>query len=56
MNYKDFNKSDVSPLILSINMMGENLVGLELGVFRGESFMTILHNCDNVKKLIGINE
>ena len=55
MNYKDFNKSDVSPLILSINMMGENLVGLELGVFRGESFMTILHNCDNVKKLIGID-
>jgi len=24
MKYKDFNKSDVSPLILSINMMGEN--------------------------------
>lgn len=55
MNYKNYNKSDIAPLILSINMMGENLVGLELGVFAGDSFMTILHNCDNVKKLIGID-
>ena len=55
IRYKNYQGSDVSPLIISINMMGDNLVGLELGVFRAESFMTILHNCDNVKKLIGVD-
>ena len=47
--------SDISPLILAINIMGENLHGLELGVAKGESFMTILHNCKNVKSLIGVD-
>ena len=47
--------SDIQPLILAINIMGKNLTGLELGVLRGESFMTILHNCNNVDKLIGVD-
>ena len=55
IRYKDHKSSDVAPLIISINMMGDNLIGLELGVYRAQSFMTILHNCDNVKKLIGVD-
>lgn len=48
-NFKDF-RSDIQYLIQAINVMGEDLVGLELGVFRGDSSMTILHNC-SIKKL-----
>ena len=48
-------ESDIAPLILAINTMGDNLVGLELGVCRGDSFLTVLHNCNNVKKLYGID-
>jgi|TARA_R100000084_G_C4645519_1_gene146489 predicted O-methyltransferase YrrM len=44
------HRSDVQHLIHAINTIGDNLVGLELGVFRGESSMTILHNC-SIKKL-----
>jgi hypothetical protein len=35
--------------------MGENLVGLELGVFEATSFMTLLHNCPNIKTLHGVD-
>ena len=52
--YKDFTKSDVSPLILAINTLGKNLIGLELGVCMADSFLTIMHNC-NIKKLYGID-
>ena len=38
-----------------IGLHGENLIGLELGVFRAESFLTILQNCPNVKKLYGVD-
>jgi len=50
----NINKSDVSQLILAINTLGENLVGLELGVFKGESFITMLNNC-SIKKLYGVD-
>ena len=53
--YRDVTETDISPLISAINIMGKNLTGLELGVFRAESFLTILHNCNNVKKLIGVD-
>jgi len=52
LSHKYNVKADIHPLILAINTMGKNLIGLELGVYRAESFMTILHNCNNVKKLI----
>ena len=57
MNLSHYNhiESDISALILAINTMGNNLIGLELGVFRGNSFLTILHNCNNVKKLYGVD-
>ena len=44
------HRSDVQYLVQAINTIGDNLVGLELGVFRGESSMTILHNC-SIKQL-----
>ena len=37
--------SDVSDLILAINTLGDDLVGLELGVARGSSLINILNNC-----------
>lgn len=53
-NFKDA-QTDVKSLIHLINFQGENLVGLELGVFRAESFCTILQNCPNIKMLHGID-
>ncbi len=52
-NFK-YSRSDVSSLILAINTLGKDLVGLELGVFKGESLMTILENC-SMKKLYGVD-
>lgn len=54
-NFLNYEKSDIRSLIHAINLLGENLIGLELGVFQAESFMTILHNCPNVKKLYGVD-
>jgi hypothetical protein len=51
----NYTKSDIAPLILTINILGDNLVGLELGVLRADSLMTILHNCNNVKKMFGVD-
>jgi len=52
-SYKN-NKADISPLILAINTLGENLTGLELGVSTANSTITILHNC-SIKKLYAID-
>ena len=49
-NFKDFIQADISFLIQAINVLGENLIGCELGVERGHSSMTILDNC-SLKKL-----
>ena len=49
-NFKNYLQSDITFLIQAINVLGEDLVGLELGVLRGDSSMTILHNC-SIKKL-----
>lgn len=48
-------QTDVKSLIHLINFHGNDLVGLELGVFRAESFCTILQNCPNVKELHGVD-
>jgi len=53
--FKDNNSADVSLLIPLINTLGEGLTGLELGVFRGASFLTLLNNCPNIKKLYGVD-
>jgi hypothetical protein len=48
-------KSSIKSLIHTINFLGEDIIGVELGVFEGESFMTLLHNCPNIKMLYGID-
>lgn len=55
-NY-DFTNAqfDVKSLIHAINLHGENLIGLELGILRAESFCTLLQNCPNIKKLYGVD-
>jgi predicted O-methyltransferase YrrM len=54
LNFKNCKEAAVQPLILAINLLGKNLVGLELGVFQGTSLLTILNNC-HIKKLYGID-
>ena len=49
-NFKDNTTTDIALLIQAINLIGSNLIGLELGTLKGESAMTILHNC-SIKKL-----
>lgn len=60
-NYKDA-QTDIKSIIHSINLlyrgpdeMPNGLVGAEVGVFRGDSFLTILQNCPNVTTLHGVD-
>jgi predicted O-methyltransferase YrrM len=48
-------EADCRALIPVINLLGDNLVGLELGVFEGRSFLTMLHNCPGIKTLYGVD-
>jgi len=53
-NYKDA-QTDIKSIIHCINLLGENLVGAEIGVYRSDSFLTILQNCPNIKILHGVD-
>lgn len=53
-NFEDL-QTDIRSLVHLISLHGENLVGLELGVYRAESFCTLLQMCDNIKTLYGID-
>ena len=53
-NFKDA-QYDVKSLIHLFNLQGKDLIGLELGVLRAESFCSILQNCPNVKTLYGVD-
>ena len=46
---------DIRSLLLAIDLMGEDLIGAEVGVYRAESFCTILQVCQNVKTLYGVD-
>lgn len=46
---------DVRSLLLAIDLLGEDLVGAEVGLYRAESFCTILQVCQNIKTLYGID-
>lgn len=50
MNIVRFSECAVGHLIQAINALGTDLIGLELGVMRAESSVTILQNC-LIKKL-----
>ena len=53
----DFTVSypDVRSLLMAIDLLGDDLIGAEVGVYRAESFCTILQVCQNVKTLYGID-
>ena len=57
MNYdfSDNTKSDITPMIFTIGTLGQELVGMELGVMAGDSFLTMLHACPNIKTLYGVD-
>lgn len=46
---------DIQSIIHLIAQEGKDLIGLELGVCDGPSFVSILKHCPNVKKLYGID-
>lgn len=48
-------QTDIRSLVHLISLHGEDLVGLELGVYRAESFCILLQMCDNIKTLYGID-
>jgi len=48
-------KCDFKSIIHCIGTLGPDLIGIELGTYRAESFCTILANCPNVKKLYGVD-
>jgi len=54
INFKNYMAADVTPLVLALNLLGKNLIGLELGVCQGTSLYTILNNC-HIKKLYGVD-
>ena len=47
--------ASVRALIPLIATHGENLVGAEIGVWKGDSFLTLLQNCPNIKTLHGVD-
>ena len=47
--------TDVRALIPLIAVHGDNLVGAEIGVWKGDAFLTMLHNCPNIKTLHGVD-
>ena len=53
-DFKDC-KSDIQSIVHVINLLGKELVGAEVGVFRAVSFCTLLQNCPNIKTLFGID-
>ena len=60
MNYMDIEEGeevwpDVKSIIHCINLHGDNLVGAEIGVHVGESFLTLLQTCPNISKLYGVD-
>ena len=47
---------DIRSLVLTIGTLGKDLVGVELGLYRAESFCTLLQCCPNIKKLYGVDK
>lgn len=46
---------DAQYLIPILNILGDNLIGLELGVGKGFSTLSMVANCQNIKKLYAID-
>lgn len=46
---------DAQYLIPILNILGDNLIGIELGVGKGHSTLSMVANCGNIKKLYAID-
>ena len=46
---------DIKSLVNTIALQGNDLVGVELGIYRAESFCTLLQCVPNIKKLYGVD-
>jgi len=49
-------RTDIKSLIHAINLLGDNLIGAEVGILQAESFCTMLQNCPSIKELHGIDQ
>ena len=54
-DFKNNLETDVRALVPLIAIHGDNLVGGEIGVWKGDAFMTLLHNCPNINTLHGVD-
>ena len=54
-NFGNNLHTDIRALIPLITLHGDNLVGAEIGVWKGDAFLTMLHNCPNIKTLHGVD-
>ena len=54
-DFKNNLETDVRALVPLIAIHGDNLVGAEIGVWKGDAFLTMLHNCPNIKTLHGVD-
>lgn len=56
MNDDHPNKmADIGALLHLIGLHGPDLIGIEVGVFRGHSMCAMLQVCDNIKELHGVD-
>lgn len=46
---------DMKSLVNAIALQGNDLIGVELGIYRAESFCTLLQCVPNIKKLYGVD-
>lgn len=46
-----FDNSEVGSLVYSLNGLGENIVGAEVGAYRGQCSCCLLQKCENIKKI-----
>jgi hypothetical protein len=54
----EFNSkvADGQSIVHAINLLlGDNIVGAEIGVFKGHTFCTLLQNCPKITKLIAVD-
>lgn len=53
-SYENY-ETDITPLIILLDQHGTDLVGVEIGVSRGDSINTVTENCPNVSKIYGVD-
>jgi hypothetical protein len=46
-----FDNSEVGSLVYSLNQLGPDLVGAEVGAYRAQCSCCLLQKCDNIKKI-----